>query len=579
MSLVERIETEPEPAATRDWDRESVLVLTGLALVAGLWWYSLDRFDLNAASSVGIIAVVPLPYLAALALLAGLFGQQLMRPQIRTTEMTLIVVVLVLMLFSLPNLIDGTGAWPTGYVHVGFVQYISENHSVPKNFDARFSWPGFFAAAAYLVDIAGLDDARPLLVLAPALFELLALPAMLLLARRTLGAERPAWLAVVLFYCGVWFGQDYFAPQAVGYLLYVSILAVLLWTVGAEKTIGRNRPPLPARLSESGATAIHLVLVVLTVGLVITHQLTPISLILELLVITVLGVTRFRWFWLTTVLIFVTWFSYGAADFWAGHIDGLLGGVGDVSSSVGKGITARVQGDPEYLRMQQFRMLWSLLYLVVAGIGAVVMIRRRQQLGLTLTALAVAPFGVMAVQSYGGEVVLRCFLYAMPFLAVLCAAALSPVLAWRQPVSAPVIGGLVLVAAVALITARGTNVSFERVSPGDVAAAEFASTTAPDGGTIAIVESFSPLRYEKLLSQKVVSLPTGCEIRLVACIADLKPDLIYLSDTQENYGRLRQSLPEGWLMKTAVADLVATGDYRITYDQPGDVVLDRRQKN
>jgi hypothetical protein len=575
------------PIGDRQWNEPAVVAL-GIALAAALWSWSLSHFDLAGAGALGIVGVTPWTYFAALAVLAALFAWQLTRPALSGTALAAVVSALVVALFGVPNLIDRTGTWPTGYVHVGFIQYISENGAVPANVDARFSWPGFFSASAYLVDLAGLPDARPLLALAPTVFELLALPAVLLIAKRAL-AEREAWLAVVLFYCGLWFGQDYFAPQAAGYLLYLSILAVLFWTIGVDRptplprtwvqlrALGHVRPPDPPELTEAGALAVQLVLVVLTVALVMTHQLTPISLVFDLLVLTGLGLTRYRMLWLSTLLIFVAWFSYGASAFWVGHIQGLLGGVGDVSSSVGKGLTQRVTGDPAYLRLQHLRIAWSLLYLVLAAIGAGLLLWRRRQLGLALAGLALAPFAVIAVQSYGGEVILRCFLYAMPFLAVLSAAALGFVLRARPAVAGTGVGAVVLVAAIALLTVRGANVSFERVSAGDVSAAEYVTATLPPGGSVALVEPFSPLRYRNILTQRVLSLPAGCETRLTVCVAQLKPDQVYLSAAQQNYGVLHFSLPPGWLLSQGVSQLTADGSYRIAFQRAGDVVLARNR--
>ncbi len=129
---------------------------------------------------------------------------------------------------------------PAGYVHAGFVEYIGRRHEALAGYDARFDWPAFFAAGAVLVHMAGLPDALPLLTWAPIFFELLALAPMLLLARSVLGRARPAWLAVVLYYAGSWFAQDYFSPQAAGHLLYLSSMAVLFWTISGRPA---GRPP------------------------------------------------------------------------------------------------------------------------------------------------------------------------------------------------------------------------------------------------------------------------------------------------------------------------------------------------
>jgi len=572
----------------------------GVAIAIAFWWFSLGRFDLDGAGATGMIGVVPWTYLVAVGILAVLFGWQLSRPQPRTVAIGTVVVALVVVLFSVPNLVDGTGMTPTGYIHAGFIDYIGRHHAILPQYDSRFDWPAFFAAGSVLAGMAGLPNVLPLLVWAPVVFELLALAPMLLLARSVLGSDRTAWLAVVLYYGGSWFAQDYFAPQAVGHLLYLSSMAVLCWTVSGSRAdvpvaggsrrdarggslwVGRGslwagragRPGLPAGLSDGGALAIQLVLTTVAAAMVIDHQLTPLGFIIQLGVLSLLGATRFRAFWLVVLLLFVTWFSYGAKDFWLGHLDELIGNLGQLDSSVNRGLTSRVSsGEPLYLRMQMLRTLWSGLFLLLGLAGGLVLLRRRNRLAVATLALALAPFSLIALQSYGGEIFLRCFLYAMPFLAVLAATALSPLFRLATSARAATVAVVVLVAALGLVTTRGVNVAFERVSPDALAAAKWISAGAPSHPSVAVVETFVPLSFSRIEVQRVSPLGVDCELRLAECALAQRPDQILLTEEQEKYGRLRMRLPAGWLMTDGVSQLIDGAGYRIVFDRPDAVVL------
>lgn len=576
------------PNNPRSWAVAGV----GLALGLALWSESLHQFRLDDAGPLGILGAIPLLYVASLVTLAGVFGLELARERPRDLVVGLAVTCLVVVMFSVPNVVDGTSMMPVGYIHVGFVEYISEHHSVLKVYDARFSWPAFFAAGSLLTSIAGLPDARPLLEWSPVFFELLALPPMLLLARSILGRGRAAWLAVILYFTGCWFAQDYFAPQAMVHVLYLSVMAVLFWTSsGAREGLLRtarsrgwrvllsHRPDSPAGLSDASAFGIQLALTVIVAAMVVTHQLTPIGFTIQLVVLSVLGATRYRALWLVTLLLCVAWFSYGATDFWLGHLQGLVTNLGDVDKAVDRGLTSRVSaGDPTYLQMQQLRTFWSGLYLALGAIGGLVLLRRHSPLALATGAAAVAPFALIALQSYGGEIFLRCFLYAMPFLAVLTAAALSPMLRFPPVFGAGTVArGLLIAAVVAmatlgLVSARGVNVAFEWVRPDAVAAAEFVTQTAPHGSTVALVESFTPLGYADIETMKVKKLKKDCELRLVECTGELKPEYFFISREQEKIGQLRMRLPDGWLMKDGSRALQSAG-YQIVFERPDAIVL------
>ena len=589
--------TEPQPGEAVPGGGQVLVV--GVALVAGLGWWGVAATDLAAADGYGLLSALSGPTLAALALTAVLLGIELARPQLREPRLAVLLIVLIVLMFSLPNLAGTAAGPPTGYLHAGFTDSISRHGAVPAGTDARFSWPAFFAAASVLVSICGLNDARPLLAWAPVLFELLALAPVLLLARSLSRDLRTAWLGVVLFFCGVWFGQDYFAPQAVAYILYLSVLGLLAWLIPAQRRMGlrpdrvrrdRVRPGLPDRREDLTAgqhRLLQLVLLALVAALVVSHQLTPVALIGALFVLSVLALTRARLLWLSASLLFVVWFSYGAADFWAGHLDVVFGDLGRLGDILRQGVSNRVGGGTAvYTRMQYLRMGLCLVFLSGGLIGAWWL--RRSRIARLLAGLSAVPFVLAVVQSYGGEVLLRCFLYAMPFLAILSAHAvllvigplLRPGRRRRSTRAVPLravltFSLLVLGGSLALITTHGLNVAFERVSASEVAGAQFVETAAPPGAVISVLEPVTPLAIGGMGRRRVVDRAEDprCPQLVVLCAGLDRPQLVYLSRGQEAYGQLRRRLPSGWLLGQGLSDLLATGDYSVAWRGPDAVVL------
>jgi hypothetical protein len=318
---------------------------------------------------------------------------------------------------------------------------------------------------------------------------------------------------------------------------------------------------------------------------VVSHQLTPLALVGALLVASLRAMTRARLLWLATALLFVLWFSYGAADFWRGHLDVVFGSLGRLADTLREGVSNRVGGGTAvYTRMQYLRMGLSLLFLSGGLIGAWWM--RRSRVARLLAGLAAAPFALVAVQTYGGEVLLRCFLYAMPFLAILSAHAVLLVLApLVQPrhragnrvplVAAATFAVLVLGGSLALVTTRGLNVAFERVTASEVAGARFVEAAAAPGSVIAVLEPVTPLALGGQGERRVVdrSEDPRCPQLVVVCTDLDRPQLVYLSRGQEAYGQLRRRLPDGWLLGQGLRDLLATGDYSVAWRGADAVVL------
>ena len=538
------------------------LPLAALLIAVELWGWAVLTTDLDQLGPSGVVSVTGPAYWAAVVVVACVAGWALSNPVPHPVLMSAAAVALIVVVFGFTNAADSAPGFPTAWTHVGFIDYISRNGDVAKGFDARFSWPGFFAAGAFVVELAGLPDAAPLIRWAPVLYDVLAIPALLVIGQALTGDRRTAWFGVLLYSGFNWFSQDYLSPQATVLLLYLATLVAMLITaepLAATQpgrwrravTRARRLPPRPPWLTPARALVFQALLIAVVTANVVSHQLTPVVTLGVLLAFTLTGSTRYREMWLVGGLVFLAWFSFGAEDFWRGHLSYVFGDVGKLGSTLGSSVGQRLRGNPVHGELQQVRLLWAAGSLGLAAVG-LWLTRRSPRAAMSLV-LAFGPFGLLALQSYGGEVALRCFVYAQPALAPLAAVALlrgiallTTGLSSRLAMSAW-LACVVAVAGVAVTVTRGANAGFERVTTSQVRVARVLLQAMPPGSRIGLLAEAGPLGLAHLTEYEPVSLsPDLCTQDVILCVRRSRVDYLYVTRTMDVLGQLKFGQVPGW---------------------------------
>ncbi|MBB2943418.1 hypothetical protein FB565_003131 [Actinoplanes lutulentus] len=521
-----------------------------LLVAGGLFAWAIAVTDPAEMNGYGLISVVPIPLLLALAVLSVLGPKGL--------------VGFAVVLFGFPAAIEPEPFPPVAWTIASFVDYIAVYGDVVPYFDARFSWPAFFAASANLTDAAGLPSAMSLLAPTPIVLNLLMAPPVLLMARVLLRDRRAAYLAPLLFLLGNWYQQDYLSPQAVALVLAVSAVSLLLWlTAGSPGVPGAGwRRWIPVAAARPGLgrrvpVAVEAFVLLMTGAVVITHQLTPVVLVLWLLVLQVAGRLRHRGLAIVVGVLFAGWVVVGAAEFSRRNPGEILGDIGRLRETLRLAVFVRIDGTPEHVRMQLLRVTVSAAYLLAAAAAALT--RPRQ---LVLAGLAVAPFILVALNSYGGEVMLRAFLFSLPATAVLAASLI--------PVHRVATACILVLAAVASIASRGANQPFERVTPADVAASAYVGEHVPATASLAQYSGFSP--YSRLgpagprssfLLDDDRCLTPGDQ---TDCALILRPDWILITEGQVAHARLAGNGPPDWaerLLANGYTEVFRQGEARV----------------
>ncbi|MCL8026150.1 hypothetical protein [Nocardioides bruguierae] len=550
-------------------------MLLALGAVLAVWAVGVARAGTDEFDDLGLVASLGPAVWVAVAALGLLCALELRRSHPRGLVAGALVLAVVLVLQGTPVIVEGVGGVPVGWLHLSFADHMAETGGILTGKDARFSWPGFFALLGVVVPAAGLGDGADLLRWAPLLNGLLVLPPLVLLARSVSRSARVVVLAPLVYAGFNWYQQDYLAPQAMALLLMLGVVAVLLH-VGRG---GVGEPTVDRRV------LLGLMLLPLA-AIAVSHQLTPPVTVGMLLVLAIAKRTALPKLWLVMLAFTVLWTVFGASDFWMGHLDQIFGTVGQVDGNVTAGVADRVVGTDGHVRMLALRMVLSALVLLLGGLGFLRLVRdpAQRRTGWMLAALAMGPFGLILLQSYGGEVVMRCFVFALPALAVLAATGIEGVLGIRGDAAAtptgaramvlPVVGGVLLALVLATqVAARGANAPFEETSATQLEATRLLVEQRGDDEVVLSFGWQNPLgllpaaqpRNQEASEETCGSLGFGLE-----CVEHWDAEWIYASATDDAYWALTTGEP-GQGMAIA-EELLAQGGWVEVY-RADDVLL------
>lgn len=422
----------------------------GLSLAVVLWFVSLFQIHPRAMTGLGLVTVLPLAFFAALVILTASFATLVHRRPSSTRLLIAHLLALIAFLHATPAIVYGTLRASWAWKHVGIVDYIARHDGVKTNIDylgIYHNWPSFFGFDVLLSDIAGLGDTIELAIWWPVAFNVLTLGALLFVFSALTRDKRIIWLGSWIFMIANWVGQDYFSPQAFAFFFYLIVIgAVLRWLrPGSE-----DRPPRgasPPQAAADGKAALRLRLrawweaqrrdqrwprrlavafiVMALVAIASSHALTSMMVTLALAALVVFKLCRVRSLPIVSAAIVALWAALFASNFvtqeglsfvqtihlpWV-QAERNLGPVGERSA------------DQQLIAHASLALMLAVG--AVAAFGAVRELRAGR-LDRTPVILAVVPGLLMAGGDYGGEMLFRIFMFALPFVSLLAAYTLLP---------------------------------------------------------------------------------------------------------------------------------------------------------
>lgn len=564
-----------------------------------VWFGLIGRVDLAAVNDLGLVSVLPPLMYVGMALVAIAYGAMLARADFPTWLAVGLVVLTIAMLYGLAPAIEGELRFSPAWRHLGLVEFMSRNGAVQPSLDAYHNWPGLFGLAAFLTSVTGVSDLNGLAMWAPVWFNLAFLAPLALVLSALTDDRRILWLAIWLFYLTDWIGQDYFAPQALGFLLFLVVVAMLLRWLGhgelaepsgavQEGRLYRLRqvlalildvgPMRAAALSPGRRAALMAVLLVIYVFVVGTHQLTPFFLAAVTLALVLLR--RVPWATLPVLMAMTiaAWVAFLAVAFLIGHFQNVAGYVGTLAESLAANLTSRLQGSPDHVTVIYVRIASTLF---MWGLAVVGVIRRLLQGRWDVTALvlALAPFPLFLVQAYGGEMLLRIYLFALPFVAFFVACAVLPRSGDDDSPSLATVG-IVSVLGIALMgglmVTRYGNERLEHFSSDEVAAVAELYRVAPPGSLLVALTPNLPwksVNYEQYRYRPSGDDSTFGDLERVLSDMSLHDGDVFLilSRSQQAYAEMiLGARPGAW--EAFRRALLGSGKFRLVYLNPDAVI-------
>lgn len=537
------------------------LALTASGLV--LWMLALPEVDLRGMTDIGLVSVLPLQVFVALGLVTAGFAASLhFRPV--GPVLLIHVLVIVLILFGTTSIVEPTPHMSATWRHVGIVDYFGRIHHVDARIDAYFNWPGFFIFSAFLADVAGVKSTIDFARWAPLLYDIAFLLPVFLIVRAVAADRRLVWATVWLFSITNWVAQDYFSPQATTYLLYLVVLGVLLSRFGTrasapvaatggaapEKNVSarvRAALRLPPAVAPRGTPAQRVFLMfasIVVIGATVpSHQLTPFAILAAATGLVAIRSCSARGLPLVVLVMVAAWTIFMAVEFLSGHFASVAGSVGKVDQNVSSSLGGRIHGSYDHLIVVVTRVavtggLWLL------GIAGLVRRFRRGYRDLSFAVLGFAPFLLIGLQSYGGEILLRIFLFALPFMAFFAAALFfaspRPTVSWRASLGLAVVSALLVLG---FLVSRYGNERTDYFTKDEVAAVAYVNRVAPDGALMVSLSRDYPRkfeRYEQFRSVFVSELPSwssldGSGARLRAAVGNVRRAMLQNRDGRGSY--------------------------------------------
>lgn len=496
-----------------------MLVLVPLGAVL-LWAMSLDTVNVREMNDLGLVSVLPVSYFASVLLLTVSFCLALRQRPLCLPIVVLHIGILILMLYGTPALVEDTPRFEATWKHLGIVDYIIKYESIDTSINAYFNWPGFFILAAFLTQAMGYESLVDLVAWAHVFFNLLYLVPLVMIFGAITRDHRLVWLGAWFFYLANWAGQDYFAPQAFAYFLYLVILGgLLMWfkaTTGgptlAGSMLARGRKAVPqlapvaafvtrCDLENASSTpwqrmGLITIVVAAFATIVPSHQLTPVAAVVAVGALVAFSRITPRSLVILMAVMTAAWMFFMAVPYFHGHLESHLGSVGQVDQNINQGVASRVEGSPDHIFVVRSRIALTIAVGALAMAGGL----RRLWTGywdVTPALLVVAPMFLIALQGYGGEMLIRVFFFMLPGLAFLAAAlfftrpgAQTP---WRVSLSI----GLVSMALLGgFLLARYGNERMDFYTTEEVAAVQYLYNTAEPGSRLIAGAGSVPWRYE-----------------------------------------------------------------------------------
>lgn len=576
-----------------------------MLLIAAMlaWAIKLPAVNLDNMTDIGLLSVLSPWFYAALALLTLSFCLIVFIQPRLTSLLFLHILGFIFIIHGTPAILYGTLRYAWAWKHVGMVDYIQRHGSIDPNIpflDAYHNWPGFFALNTLLTQASGLSSSLVYAQWAPVFFNLFFCGGAYIIFRSLTTNRSLVWMAVWFLQLGNWVGQDYFAPQAYAFFSYLVCVGILLryfsipdifhpgeiirWTRPDRKIsfvtrlINQAVNTRPHTLIPPNQRVVLMAIaILLMIAITFSHQLTPILLISALIFLVIVRQIYPAGLPVLASICVLTWMWFLAAPFVGRSFLAIVDSVGTIGSNMSDNFINLAQASSGQVVVA---VMGRALTFFVGLLGAIGFFWRwyKGNVDLAPVALIMATLPILVGNSYGGEVLFRIYLFALPFLAFFISALFEPAIPDQiLPLRMCTMLAISLMMIVGLLFSYYGKEKQYYFSPGEIEATQYLFNTAPPGALIiegtrnypSLFRNYEFYTYVAIESEPGESLEGIIESPasvMVRWMENSRYSGAYLIVTRSMKAEIEMvgTMPPGSLEKIE-ASLVQSGKFRILY--------------
>ena len=325
-----------------------------------------------------------------------------------------IILTLIIFLTLTPPIIEETPRFRYAYKSYGFADYIIRNDHIDPKVVWYHNWPGAFFSMSMLSKIINPENDLLFLMYFSFIIQIIYFfPVYTFLQLLFQDDDKKIWIGIWIFYILNFINQDYMSPQAFAYLYFLIILSV---TVKLAK-IGKNYDGMLNNISYK------FVGVILISGIAITHMMTS-TLVLSIIFFSALFSSSssskkiLYKFTFLFIIIITAWVIYGAYVYLNWHLVDFIEKAYNLDSMFSQNLQ-RVSGSPSHLIISKLMIFTTFISIIFAALGITFSYFRKDKITSINTRILVMAGAILAIapqSPYGGEMMMRIFLFMLPLL-------------------------------------------------------------------------------------------------------------------------------------------------------------------
>jgi len=409
------------------FNKKVILLISCILLAISLLNFALfiENTDLHLGW-FGLISTLSISYFASVMLLIISFLLNIKFLLNRKLFLAQII-ALIVFLFLTPALFEGTIRFRSAYKVLGFSEYILRNGFINTNDIIYHNWPGAIILISSIQYLTTSDFCIYIVKYYPSLIELLYLLPLFIFYNKLTTNTRIVWISIFIFYLLNFLNQDYLSPQSISYFLYLLMLIILIGTM--------VKSDLYVKWTLDDPRTRFLAFTIF-VGIAVSHILTSVFLLSILIGINCYlylynkyskDVYRFssesiniiRIFSFFCIIFFLIWTFYGAMSFLEQHLVPSLIELFNLDLVLHHNLNERVAGSFSHVVISQLAILSVIMSMALMLLG---FLNNRKSINNTsLLAILISIVAILPIYPYGGEMLMRIFLFAIPIISFMMA--------------------------------------------------------------------------------------------------------------------------------------------------------------